>query len=92
MSRETSAKLIPGLEISAPEWFKRDDFCKWVKNKLTASWFRGDVVDEFSDVFTLFDHDSSPDEMGIPPYVWQEICKLAEEQEFSYGLIWIKPV
>lgn len=93
MSREASAKRISGLVISAPEWFQRDDFCQWLHAESTASWIRnGETANEFSDAFTIFDHGSGPDEDDIPSDIWQEICRLAEEQDFVYGVIWIKPV
>lgn len=92
MSREASALPIRGLEISAPEWFKRDDFCEWVKNRSTASWYNGHCIGECSDVFTIFDHGSGPDDEEIPTSIWQEICQFADEHDMVYGLIWIKPV
>lgn len=92
MSAEASAKPINGLEISAPEWFQRDDFCKWIKSKSTASWYNGHCIGECCDVFTIFDHGSGPDDEEIPASIWQEICDMAKEQGLVYCLIWIKPV
>jgi len=79
------------LRIDASEWYQRKDFMDWLNSgKPIATWHRkGEVPGEYSDVFITFDHEEGSDRDSIPEDVWQEICRIAREQHFEDGLVWI---
>lgn len=76
------------LKINAPDWFSNSDFINWLNNKENiATWHtKGSYPNDFSDVFVWYDnHEGSDSDMPF----WDELCKICDENEFLFGIIWI---
>ena len=86
------------LRLNAPDWYKREDFMKWLDGPSSATWHRkGSPPGEMSDAFFTHDQREGSDtpcedpNMGLPEDVWEEVCRLAEDVfgSDSECLVWV---
>jgi hypothetical protein len=82
------------LKINAPHWFRRNDFRAVVESPQTATWWNGDPIDEWSDIFVTYDNGEGSNYGGlhgcIPDDIWDEICRVWKNVcGDTYGLVWI---
>ena len=86
---------LPAIRIQAPEWFERPDFMAWLNDPLSvvATWHTsGTPANDYSDVFTIFDHGEGPDCAGLPDDCWEAIAAACQSARLQYTIIWISPV
>ncbi len=83
------------LRLNRPDWYAREDFRTFlngITGRQPATWHtKGGPPDDYSDVFVTIDECEGSDTDLIPPDIWEEIVKLAEEHWHGPpdGLVWI---
>lgn len=94
--------------ISAPGWFEREDFLKWLRTGgQPATWDAGGESTEYSDCFITFDGGSNPGDLGenyegsnfngggeaaMPEDIEAAIKAALFRAGARCGVLWIKPV
>lgn len=81
------------MRINCPEFYEDPDFLDWINGKTGCellTWHvAGDEAGDYSDVFLNYDHGDGAYSEDVPEHIWEEICRLAEEAGFEYGMIWL---
>jgi len=85
---------IPCLRINAPEWYKRQDWRKFMRRPGLATWYipagaRGKIAGGCGDVFFTYDNENGSDAEDIPTDIWEKICELCRSAGHYHCLVWV---
>lgn len=80
----------PYMRVDVPEYFKREDFLRWLNDPTTATWHKkGGRATQMSDAFVTYDNGEGSDACGMPEDCWEALCAAARAHGMTYGLIWL---
>lgn len=110
MSEETGQQLkaerADCVIITAPHWFAREDFLRWLRLPGAATWDGGAGTD-YSDTFLTFDAGDDPGADGahimgsdfgaegdraMPADIEREIKRALAGLAVARGVVWLRPV
>jgi hypothetical protein len=82
------------IRINSPEWFKRADFIKYLRDAHTATWHdkASDTPTETSDVFFTYDADEGSDAEDMPEDIWREVSQICQSEGVEFAIVWVTPI
>lgn len=99
MSVVVRNERCPLIRFYCPEWFARKDFADFVLRYANpgprddggrlATWHRGEVLHENSDVFVLVDGGETSECGYLPAEIDEFLCNAMRELGLDYAMAWL---